>query len=59
MADPVEHEPAHRAVPVPDLERVFLNAASSPVLPLADALHDVFDAVTGTFRVLRPDPVVA
>ncbi|WP_310962032.1 hypothetical protein [Nocardioides terrisoli] len=43
------------AVPVHELNRVFLVAASSPVLPLADVLLDLFDAVTGTFRVVRPD----
>lgn len=43
------------AVPVPDHERVFLVAASSPVLPLVEPLLDLFDAVTGTFRVVRRD----
>lgn len=43
------------AVPVPELGRVFLVAASSPVLVLAEAFLDLFDAVTGTFRVVRLD----
>lgn len=43
------------AVPLPDLDRVFLVTASSPVVPLVDALLDLFDAVTGTFRVVRLD----
>lgn len=43
------------AVPVPDLERVFLLACSSPVVALSDALLDLFDAVVGTFRIARLD----
>jgi hypothetical protein len=43
------------AVPVPGREQLFLVAASSPVLPLADALLDLFDAVTGTFTVTEDD----
>lgn len=55
----IRHVFALTAVPVRDLERVFLLSFGSPVLPLADALHDLFDAVAGTFRVIRtevPDP---
>lgn len=44
------------AVPVREHRRTFLVSASSPVLPLADALLDLFDAVTSTFRVARLDP---
>ena len=43
------------AVPVREHGRTFLVAASSPALPLADALLDLFDAVTSTFRVTRLD----
>jgi len=43
------------AVPLPRDQRTFLVAASSPTLPLADALLDLFDAVTGTFRVVALD----
>lgn len=43
------------AVPVPEHRRTFLVSASSPVLPLADALLDLFDAVTSTFRVTDLD----
>lgn len=42
------------AAPLPAHRRTFLVAASSPVLPLAEALLDLFDAVTGTFRVVEP-----
>lgn len=44
------------AVPLPQHDRTFLVAASSPSLPLADALLDLFDAVSGTFRVVPLDP---
>lgn len=47
------------AVPVPDLERVFLLACSSPVVALSDALLDLFDAVVGTFRLARLDEAAA
>lgn len=40
------------AVPVPEHGRVFLVACSSPVVVLADQLLDLFDAVSGTFRVV-------
>jgi hypothetical protein len=43
------------AVPVDDVDRVFLVALSSPVIALADPLLDLFDAVTSTFRVVRID----
>lgn len=33
-------------------DRVFLISASSPVVPLWAELHDLFDAVTGTFRLV-------
>jgi hypothetical protein len=39
-------------VPVPRMNKVFLVSASSPVVPLAAELHDLFDAVTGTFRLV-------
>ncbi len=44
------------AVPVPDHHRLFLVACSSPVIVLEEQLLDLFDAVTGTFRVVRLDP---
>lgn len=40
------------AVPVPDRTKVFLISASSPVVALEESLLDLFDAVTGTFRML-------
>ncbi|MGL5826618.1 MAG: hypothetical protein ACRCYU_17680 [Nocardioides sp.] len=40
------------AVPVPRVNKVFLVSASSPCVSLAEALYDVFDAVTGTFRLV-------
>jgi hypothetical protein len=39
-------------VPVPGANKVFLISASSPVVPLAEGLHDLFDAVAGTFRLV-------
>jgi len=33
-------------------DRVLLISASSPVVPLWAELHDLFDAVTGTFRLV-------
>jgi len=39
--------------PVPESHRAFLIAASSPVVALAEDLLDLFDAVSGTFRVVR------
>ncbi|MET0930195.1 MAG: hypothetical protein ABWX74_11785 [Aeromicrobium sp.] len=43
------------AVPVPDHRRMFLIACSSPVIAMDEQLLDLFDAVTGTFRVVRLD----
>jgi hypothetical protein len=38
-------------VPIPDRPaEVVLISGASPVLDLADAFHDIFDAVTSTFR---------
>jgi hypothetical protein len=39
-------------VPVPGANKVFIVSASSPVVALAAELHDLFDAVTGTFRLV-------
>jgi hypothetical protein len=39
-------------VPTPGFNKVFLVSASSPVVALAPELHDLFDAVTGTFRLV-------
>lgn len=44
-------------VPVPELNKVFLISASSPVVPLAWDLFDLFDAITGTFRLVALDDV--
>jgi hypothetical protein len=41
-------------VPVPDSLRVALISCSSPNVVLVDAFHDLFDAVTSTFRFV-PD----
>ncbi|TPQ22100.1 hypothetical protein FGD71_011575 [Streptomyces sporangiiformans] len=38
-------------IPVPGTtDQVVLVSGGSPVLNLAEAFHDIFDAVTGTFR---------
>ncbi|MEU9957270.1 hypothetical protein [Streptomyces sp. NPDC050982] len=38
-------------IPVPGVaDQVALVSGASPVLDLAEAFHDIFDAVTGTFR---------
>ncbi|MET9442926.1 hypothetical protein [Streptomyces sp. NPDC006610] len=38
-------------IPVPGTtDKVVLVSGASPVLDLAEAFHDIFDAVTGTFR---------
>ncbi|MDQ1028550.1 hypothetical protein QF035_006132 [Streptomyces umbrinus] len=38
-------------IPVPGTaDHVVLVSCASPVLDLAEAFHDIFDAVTGTFR---------
>lgn len=40
-------------VPVPGTtDQVVLVSGASPVLDLAEAFHDIFDAVTGTFRFI-------
>ena len=43
-------------VPVPGANKYFVISAGSPVVPLAEELHDLFDAITGTFRVVALDP---
>ncbi len=40
-------------VPIPQSDQVALVACSSPNVVLVDALHDLFDAVTSTFRFVR------
>jgi hypothetical protein len=40
----------HTVVPVPDSDRVLIITCSSPNLPLAGPLYDIFDAITSTFR---------
>ena len=47
--------------PGPTLTRVAIITGSSPILPLADELFDLFDAITSTFRFHFPpaDPVPA
>jgi hypothetical protein len=42
-------------VPGPHRKQVALVTASSPILPLATELLDLFDAVTSTFR-FTPEP---
>lgn len=42
-------------VPVPDSEYVAVITGSSPVIDLAAEFHDLFDAVTSTFRFVTPD----
>jgi hypothetical protein len=39
-------------VPVPGANKHFVVSAGSPVVPLAAELHDLFDAITSTFRVV-------
>ena len=39
-------------VPTPGFNKVFLVSCSSPVVALATELHDLFDAISGTFRVV-------
>ncbi len=40
-------------VRVPGMNKYFVVSAGSPVVPLAAELHDLFDAITGTFRVVE------
>ena len=40
--------------PVPGTDRVVVLSCSSPVLPLSDALIDLFHAVCDTLHVVRP-----
>ncbi len=39
-------------VRVPGMNKYFIISAGSPVVPLAAELHDLFDAITGTFRIV-------
>jgi hypothetical protein len=41
-------------VPVPGDRRILLVTCSSPVLPLANELLDLFDAITATLRLASP-----
>jgi hypothetical protein len=43
-------------VPVPDSPQVALISCSSPNVVLVDAFHDLFDAVTSTFRFVGDPP---
>jgi hypothetical protein len=43
-------------VRVPGANKYFIVSAGSPVVPLAAELHDLFDAITGTFRVVPLEP---
>lgn len=45
-------------VPLPDVNRVAVVTCSSPALEVAPALLDVFDAITGTFRLFRTADLV-
>jgi hypothetical protein len=38
-------------VPLPGVDRVLVLTCSSPVLPLAEDLLDLFDAISGTLAV--------
>jgi hypothetical protein len=42
-------------VPIPQSEQIVLISCSSPNVVLVDALHDLFDAVTSTFRFVPDD----
>lgn len=37
---------------LPSRNRVIIVSGSSPVLPIADAWFDMFDAITGTLRLI-------
>lgn len=39
-------------VPMPGTDRVVIITASSPILPLAEELHQLFDAISSTFQFL-------
>lgn len=41
-------------VPLPGVDRVLVLTCSSPVLPLAEDLLDLFDAISGTLEVTSP-----
>ncbi|WP_239069826.1 MULTISPECIES: hypothetical protein [unclassified Streptomyces] len=46
-------------IPIPGTtDQIILISGASPVLDLAEAFHDIFDAVTSTFRFITesPDP---
>lgn len=45
-------------VPVPDVNRVAVVSCSSPAVEVAPALLDVFDAITGTFRLFPASDLV-
>jgi hypothetical protein len=45
-------------VPLPDVNRVAIVSCSSPAVEVAPALLDVFDAITGTFRLFRTADLV-
>jgi hypothetical protein len=34
------------------MNKYFVISAGSPVVPRAAELHDLFDAITGTFRIV-------
>ena len=40
----------HTVIPIPGSDGALVVTCGSPNLPLADALLDLFDAITGTFR---------
>jgi hypothetical protein len=46
-------------VPIPQSEQIVLISCSSPNVVLVDALHDLFDAVSSTFRFVPEDGQVA
>ncbi|MFJ2770614.1 hypothetical protein [Streptomyces sp. NPDC087300] len=47
----------HTFVPVPGGERILVITCFSPNIPLAEPLHDLFDAITSTFAFGADEPV--
>ncbi|GAA1936056.1 hypothetical protein [Nocardioides marmoribigeumensis] len=46
-------------VRVPGMNKYFVVSAGSPVVALAEDLLDLFDAITGTFRVVPLEPTAS
>jgi hypothetical protein len=45
----------HTVIPIPDSDGALVVTCGSPNLPLAEALFDLFDAITGTFRFVADE----